>query len=531
MPGRSVMQHKFSEVPSANIQRSVFDRSHTHRTTLDSGWLVPFFHDEVLPGDTHSCTPHIFARMATPLHPLMENLFFDYHFFFVPYRILWDNWEKFCGAQDDPDDSIDFTVPRITSLSTGYWTGSLFDYLGLPCHVGISYNHNALACRAYNLIYKEWYRDQNLQDSPVINTGDGPDAYGDFPLRRRGKRHDYFTACLPNPQKGDALPLPIGLNAPVHGIGINSGSPQSSTPLSNVRQSGEHTSQFDDWRTTSHPTLFNYIEMTGPGPNDYPNIMADLSSATGATINSLREAITVQRMMERDARSGTRYPEVIKAHFGVTSPDFRVQRPEYIGGGSAPVAITSVPQTSETGTGTPQGNLAAFGTVSASGNGFTYSATEHGCILGICSVRADLTYSRGLHRSFSRQTRYDYYWPEFAMLGEQAVLNKELYLDTDITENEDVFGYQEAWADYRYKNSLITGEFRHTGPTPLDSWHLSIDFGATRPTLSDSFIQDTPPVDRVVATPDEAEFIVDAYFQLQSARPLPVNSVPGLTRF
>lgn len=526
---RSVMQHQFSDLPNVQTPRAMFDRSHTHKTTLNGGWLVPFFYDEVLPGDTHTLKPSIFARMATPIHPVMDNIYLDYHFFFVPNRLLWDNWEKFCGAQDDPGDSIDYTIPIVTSLSTGFNSETIFDYLGLPTHVTLSYAFSALPFRAYNLIYRDWYRDQALQDSPIINRGDGPDNYGHFPLRRRGKRHDYFTSCLPNPQRGEALPLPLGLTAPITGIGVNSTAYESSTditPYQTGDTAGNPSGDYKAWRRTD--SVINYIQMTDASPS-FPEVYADLSQATGATINSLRDAITVQQFMELEARGGTRYTEIVQSMFGVTSPDFRLQRPEYIGGGSAPVNISSVPQTSETGT-TAQGNLAAFGTVSANGGGFTYSATEHGIILGLCSIRADLTYQRGLHRSFSRSTRYDFYWPTFANLGEEAVLNKEIYMGTVASENEEVFGYQEAWADYRYKPSLVTGKFRSEDPQSLDVWHLSEDFGSTRPTLSDNFIQDDPPIDRVVAVTNEPEFIMHCYFNYISARPMPVYSVPGLKR-
>jgi len=394
---RSVMEHKFADLPNVNIPRSSFDRSHSYRTTFDSGLLVPIYCDEVLPGDTHVCNGNIFARMATPIHPVMDNMYLDTQFFFVPYRLVWENWEKLCGAQDDPDDSIDYLVPTVASLSTGYVEGSIFDYLGLPTKVTVSYNHSALPLRAYNLIWNDWYRDQNLQDSAVVNVDDGPDNYGNFPLRRRGKRHDYFTSCAPWPQKGGlAVAMPIGDTAPIVGIGSNDGSPT----ISNINPRDSSGTIMNYPHAKRFNTDTTYFKFTGAGPNDYPEIYTDLSAATGSTVNELRQAITIQQMLERDARSGTRYPEVLLAHFGVVSPDFRLQRPEYIGGGSSPVQVTSVPQTAETGT-TPQGNLAAYGVVAGSGHGFTYSATEHGVILGMASVRADLTYQKGMHQSRS----------------------------------------------------------------------------------------------------------------------------------
>lgn len=520
MKQRSVMQHQFSQVPKAEIQRSSFDRSHGYKTTFDAGGLYPILIDEALPGDTYSVNLTGFARMATPIHPIMDNIFMETFFFSVPIRLLWDNWQKFQGERDNPEDSIDFLTPTITSPAvTGFEIGSLFDYFAVPTDVP-DLEISTFWNRAYNLIWNEWFRDQNLQDSVIVDKDDGPDDPADYTILKRGKRHDYFTSCLPWPQKGDAVELPLGTSAPVVSDGT--------APTFNAGGSAQTLNMVagfiePNWGSTP----------VANGPADFQNsgLEADLTNATAATINSLRLSFQIQRLLERDARGGTRYVEIIKSHFGVTSPDFRLQRPEYLGGGSSPVNITPVASTVPTDLGgaTPQGNLAAIGTASLLNHGFTKSFTEHEVIIGLVNVRADLTYQRGLNRMFSRQTRYDYYMPVLAHIGEQAVLNKEIYAVGSVTPDQDdaVFGYQERFAEYRYKPSSITGKFRSTDPQSLDVWHLSQDF-ENLPVLGPTFIEETPPLDRVVAVPSEPKFIFDSYIKMRCARPMPMYSVPGL---
>ena len=533
-------QHSFAVTPAIQAPRSVFDRRSTYKTTLDIGWIVPYFWDEIYPGDTFSLNSNVFLRLGTPKFPIMDRMTADIHWFFIPNRIIWSNWRKFCGEQEDPGDSIDFTVPKLNianvvdsdinfTTNAEQWN-ALANYLGLPDGLDTTVTDvSALPFRAYVACYNHWYRDQNLISSLDLQTGDGPDiagtSYVNGRLMRRGKRHDYFTSCLPWPQKPDAtyatgVTLPLGTKARVAtdatastNVGVwNTNSPAQYETLSILEAGSVGERQVHAWTVTS---------------NEANSLYADLTNATAATISDLREAFQIQKLLERDAMSGTRYPELILNHFGVTGFYDASYRPEYIGGSSFDINVSPVAQTAMTTSGgsTGVGDLAGIGTGFGQSN-ITKTFFEHGILMAMISVRADLHYQQGLRREFSRSTRYDYYWPSLSHLSMQPVYNKEIYCDG--SANDDlVFGYQNRYDELRYRQSQITGLFQSAAGASLENWHLADNYSVL-PTLGQTFIEVNTDLDRCIQVPSEPHFIMDSLTEARCARPMPVNATPGL---
>lgn len=548
-----VNQSHFAMIPQANIRRSVFDRSHVYKTTFNEGQLIPYFVDEVIPGDTFTLNPVEFCRLATPVVPFMDNIYIESFFFFVPSRLVYDKWVNLCGEQENPEDSTDYLVPTV-SLA-GDMTNKLPDYMGIACASGTFENVsvNCLPFRCYWTIWNEWFRDENLQKSVKVSKGETntvlepmgqstanpnyslPSGVSNwYDPAPRGKRYDYFTGALPWPQKGPAVDLPLGTTANLSlasgaTIGLPSASMYNSSDGRQYKATGILTNGSPDGGIFTYET--NATSWTDKATSNVPvsgidGWSVDLTSATSITINSLRQAFMLQRYYEIDARGGTRYTEKLQAHFGVTNPDARLQRPEFLGSHSSMMNINPVTQTSSTDSTTPQGNLAAYGLNAQRYHAFTKSFSEFGYVIGLINVRADLTYQQGVNKMWLRSDVLDFYWPSFAHLGEQTIQNIEIYCQGN-DDDKKVFGYQERYAEYRYKPSLITGQFRSTYKEPLDIWHLSQKF-ATLPTLSDEFIQDHPPISRVVAVPSYPHFLLDVKFNLKCIRPMPMYGIPGM---
>jgi hypothetical protein len=513
---KSVMQHNFGVTPTVEAPRSVFNLSHGHKTAIDVDYIYPLCVLDVLPGDTIRARSSILARMNTPQFPMMENVTLLEEWIAVPVRLVWENFRKFCGEQDNPTDSIDYTIPQFNSFTPS--AESLHDYLGLPIR-NLAMTPNSIYHRGYAKCYNDWYRDQNLIDSVHLDTDDGPDTATDYVLQKRGKRFDYYTQALPQPQKGDAVSLPLGTTAPVQ---------QDGNPLS-VRDSGSTWTK-DLGSVTSDAN----VKFSGTAPSTSGSIYfsggleADLTSATAATINDLREAMSIQKLLEMDQRGGTRYPEIVANHFQVSFHEPSV-RSEVLSINRSPLNITPTPTTANTSaqvtTGVP-GHLGAYATIGSTEGGFTKSFYEHCIIYAMYSIVSDLTYSQGMPIRFTKQTRYDYYWPALMGLGERTLELQELYYQNNASDST-AFGYIPRWDEYRFENSKITGIMRPDHSQSIDAWHLSEDF-ASAPTLNQTFIEYNTPVDRTVQITGEPDFIVDCYFDIKATRPIPTYGIPGV---
>ena len=525
-PSTQAAQARFTDLPAADVERSTFDRSSSYKGTFDAGKLIPFFVDEVLPGDTFSTNATLFMRLATPLKPIMDNVQVDIHWFFVPNRLLWEDWQLFMGERKKTtDDPSSVTVPE-AAIELSSIEGTVADHMGLPLTDNIrNIRVMDLPFRAYEKVFNDWYRNQNFTDELDVFTGDAVQDRTNMQLLDRHKRRDYFTSALPFPQKGDPVFLPLGQTAPVvsdeetGGDGLprwkNSGDQEVLGPLRQLSGAGNNA---------------EFSQNAGDGSAaawQRTALFADLTSATASTVNEIRTAFQIQKLLERDARGGTRYIEVVLNHFNVQSPDFRMMRAEFLGGGTGVVNINPVASTVETPD-TPQANLSATGTGVIKG-GFTHSFVEHGFLVGICSARADLTYQNGIEKMWLRETRYDYYWPSLSHLGEQAIENREIWVGADQDDETDrmTWGYQERYAEYRFRPGRITGRFRSNSAAPLDVWHLAQDFDQL-PALNDDFLRENPPIDRVIAVPSEPHFICDGWIKHHCTRPMPIYSVPGL---
>lgn len=538
---RNAEQH-YSQVPHANVPRARFKRDYSLLTTMNEGDLVPIYCDEVLPADTAKIDLNALMRMSTPLFPVMDNCYCDFYFFFIPSRLLWEHFENLMGQNDSTfwAEPVEYTTPKTTAPEGGWNVGTLADYFGIPTGVG-NLQVNSLPFRAYAKVWNEWFRDENLQQPVTMSKTDATTAgsntgtnlndaeAGGLPLKVC-KYKDYFTSCLPSPQKGNAVTLPMNGNAAIKPYDMTTDKElgwqgtDNQHPVSNFQfstpEEGEYLNYTKDFIGTTRGTS---------GGSKTVALRADLSSITAATINELRQAIAVQHIMERDARTGTRYKEYLQGAWGVTSPDARLDRSEYIGGYRLPININQVIQTSATDTTSPQGNTAAFSMTTMSRNMATYSATEHGFILGLAAIRVDHSYQQGLPRMWTRSTRFSYYDPMLANLGEQAVLNQEIYAQGN-AQDEEVFGYQEAWADYRYRTNMITGEMRSTYTKTLDAWHYADKYDKLPKLSSDWIKEGIENIDRTIAVQSEKsrQFICNFYFDQTWTRAMPIYSLPGL---
>ena len=532
-------ENRFAENPQVGVSRSRFQRNSDNKTTFNTGDLIPIYLDEVLPGDTHEIDMACVMRMATPIFPVMDNAFCDFYFFFVPNRLVWEHWKDFMGENRETawTPKAEYSIPQVTAPTGGWAEGTLADYFGLPTKVqGLSVS--ALPGRCYGLIYNEWFRNQNVTqptlvevtDATTTGKNDGSTTNDSAitlakPLKA-AKVFDYYTGALPEPQKGEPINLPLGGSANVLAMN-NDGTPDNTKNYFRGTGSSSYAYGKNDKIGGQNVYTIEGSSLPTGGDTVISILKADLNSATSATINQLRQAFQIQKLLEKDARGGTRYREVLREHFGVISPDSRMQIPEYLGGYRLPINVSQVIQTSSTDSTSPQGNTAALSVTTMNKSMFTKSFTEHGFIMGLAVVRTDQTYQQGIERMWSRTGRYDYYWPVLANIGEQAILNKEIYAQGNAKDDE-AFGYQEAWADYRYKPSKVTGLFRSNAQQSLDAWHYAQDYDAL-PTLSTTWMeQGEAEMKRTLAVQSQPDFIADFYFMNKTTRCMPVYSIPGL---
>lgn len=562
-------------IPTINVARNAFERHHSWKGDCEIGLLYPIFFDEVLPGDTKQLNSTFFGRINPTITPVLDNIWLDVHYFFVPNRLVWDNWQKFMGERENPSDSIDYLVPTITSDSSdGFERNGFFDYLSVPPAIpSLTLSSAVFYARAYNLIWNEWYRSELLQESVTVPKGDSGDTESIYQLLPRGKRQDYFTSGFTAPQLGAGASISIGQSAPVIGNGNALGFSINNSLSSDINYRYNHyqslvsggmsgglvgcatansyndgsvqipagaavSSSYTSVIPTVPPQNTSIIEgFMGVSQNpDYSGLIADLSSVSPITINTLRQAIAIQQFLERDLMRGHRYVELLLSHYGVRCPDFRLQRPEYLGGSTTRVNINPVTQVSSTDNTSPQGNLTGNGVIASSENGFTHSFTEHGVILGLASFRIDLNYQQGVDRHFLRNSRYDYFFPTLAHLGMQGITNKEIFAQGDgvvdssgdIVDNQ-LFSYNTRFEEYRYKNSYITGTLRSSHPQSLDIWHLAENF-ENLPVLNDEFITVSDTLKRIMTVQSEKEIILDVWHEYTDVREVPMYGLPGLER-
>ncbi|AXH76704.1 MAG: major capsid protein [Microviridae sp.] len=520
-----------------DVPRSTFQNHWTRKTTFNASDLVPILCDEILPGDHMRYSVTALIRMATPLFPIFDNQKVCTFFFFVPARLVWNNWVRFMGEQDSPADSIAYTIPQVVSAANGFPANTIYDHFGVPVvgqtGVGNTVSINALPLRAYNLIFNDWFRDQNLSNSQAVSeTSNGPDPVANYSLLQRAKQHDYFTSALPWPQKFTATTIPFTGTAPIIGLGTKAGIVPGAG-VTTIWEAGASASTTYPFESPSSAAATHYVRFANGGAvgaANTPQVFANLAAAAGISLNQLRQTWMIQQLLERDARGGSRYVESILAHFGVRSPDYRLQRPEYIGGGSTPLTTTPVAQTAPAVSPAIVGALGAA-TTGVAQHAASYAATEHGYIIGLINIQTDLSYQQGLHKMWTRSVRTDFYYPSLAHLGEQVVTTGEIYHVGSAAADNAVFGYQERWQEYRVRMSEVTGLFRSTTAGTIDVWHFAEKFAAA-PTLGSTFITDQGKtiIQRNVALGASSlaqQYLADIDYHRTAVRPLPVYGIPS----